>query len=430
MIYLFSLGRTYGLCLAELQALLKMNKIDYKILQEIENHVIIEVKSDADCGNILKQSGGIVKIALFRGTIAAKQSFEREQIASLILPVLRQGYKNFGVSLIGFQDNIVKICEELKKNLKMHYILPKAGYELSSAQVVNRKVLEICIVKYREEFVFFQTLAVQNPYDWTKKDAGRPCIDDRLGMLPLKVARMMVNIGLGGVEGRGGVGEKNDKMLILDPFCGMGSILQEAIDLGFKNVVGGDIRANVLSKCRKNLEWFINKISCQRVNMMLINSDAANISSKFKVQNPKLYKKVDLIVTEPFLGDAKKVQSLKNKMQNDKEKFKTTSRNLHGDVNKLIHNIIVGLEKMYTGSLKDWRKILKPAGAICIIVPEIEVGKRVYTIPFVEICGKTGYNIVAECEYSREKAVVRREIYLLKNQKSKIKITDKKSKIF
>lgn len=388
MIYLFTLGRTIPLCLAELQALLKINKIDYKILHEIENHVIIEITDEVDVQDLLKQSGGIVKVASLRGTTATKQSFVAEQIVSLVSRARNDklNYKNFGVSLVGFQENIVKICEELKNDLKMHYILPKEGHELSSAQIINKNILELIIVKTENEYQIFQTEAVQDINYWTKKDMGRPFIDDRLGMLPLKVARMMVNLGKNG----------ND-MNILDPFCGMGSILAEAIDLGIKNVIGGDINADVLKKCEQNLNWFCHEFMWQHVNMLLVNSDAANISGKLR-------QKIDLIVTEPFMGDARKLQRI----------YEYTNVRIQGNKEKDIKNIVKGLEKMYLGCLKDWKKVLKPNVAVVIIVPEIELNKKVFTFPFLEICAKTGYNILAQYDYSREKAIVKRKIFLLK----------------
>jgi tRNA G10 N-methylase Trm11 len=266
---------------------------------------------------------------------------------------------------------------------------------LSSAQIINKNVLEFTIVKIDDEYQVFQTQCVQDINYWTKKDTGRQFIDDRLGMLPLKVARMMMNLGKGCLDSD----FRQNDTVILDPFCGMGSILQEAIDLGMNNVIGGDINAEVLNKCEKNLRWFCEKFMWQHVNMLMINSDAVKISDKLR-------QKVDLIVTEPFLGDARRISSLRGAAVTKQSSFE----------DKKIKNIVKGLERMYIGCLKDWRKTLKPDGIICIIVPEIAVGGRVFTIPFVEICAKVGYNIINSYDYHREKAVVKRKIYILKYQ--------------
>ncbi len=396
MTYLFSLGRTIPLCLAELQAILKINKIEHKILFQIENHVIVDVTDEVDTAELLKQSGGIVKI----GKLLSHTLKQNDWIPAGVYPALRCGagmtksaieltkrYKNFGVSLVGFQENIVRICEEMKKDLKMHYILPKEGHELSSAQIINKNILELVIVKIGDKYQIFQTLSVQDINYWTRKDMRRPFVDDRLGMLPLKVARMMINLGRGSREG------KNEaKNALLDPFCGMGSILTEAIDLGLTHVIGGDIQEDVLQKCRANVEWFKKEFKYPDAAVEFFLSDATKISEK-------LNRKIDLIVTEPFLGDAKIIQNLEIKNKNDSLKLK---------------NIVKGLEKMYVGCLKDWRKILQKDAVVVIIVPEITVEGRLFTLPFIEICAKTGYNILAQYEYSREKAIVKRKIFVLK----------------
>ncbi len=388
MLYLFTLGRTIDLCLAELQALLKINKIGYKILHQIENHIVVDTNVEIDTDSLMRQSGGIVKIGRLHCSIAQlsdcwenKNCLSNEVMEQLDNSV----YHNFGVSIIGFKENIKEICEQIKQELGFHYTLPKDGQELSSAQIQNKKMLEITIVKADKKYFVFHTLVVQDINFWVKKDEGRVFIDDRRGMLPLKAARMMVNISLSFLS----FPRKRESIRILDPFCGMGSILQEAIDAGFKNLIGGDINAGVLQKCEKNLEWFKKTFNYQETNVRLIKTDAANISHLIK--NP-----VDLIVSEPFLGDPQKIQ----RIQKPEE----------------AKNIIKGLEKMYLGCLKDWKNILTPQSTACIIVPEICAGKRVFTIPFIEICGKLGYNIVSgPYEYAREKAVVRRKIYLLKN---------------
>lgn len=397
MIYFFSLGRTFALCFAELEALLKTSRVNYKIKHKTGSHVIIETKKEIDCEELLRASGGIIKI----GKILTNTN-QYYQILSNTNKLIKkedlEKYKNFGISLIGFKENIQKICEEFKSHLNLHYILPKEGTELSSSQISKGTTLEITIVKNEEEYQIFQTTAVQNIDLWTKKDVSRPFIDDKLGMLPLKVARMMVNLAVGTVEeGTGNIAE----MTILDPFCGMGSILQEAIDLGIKNVIGGDINEDVLKKCEENLQWFIKTFSLENVKIEMINSDAAKIDEE-------LHEKVDLIVTEPFLGDARKIkriyESTNIRIQNNPPKNAAIE----------IKKILKGLEKMYLGSLKSWKSVLDNNGVICIIVPEIEVGNQTFTIPFVEIVRKTGYNIISSYEYSREQAIVKRKIYLLK----------------
>lgn len=404
MIYYFLLGNAIGLSRAELESLLVLNKINYKILHEFKSHLILDAECEIKCSDLIKQSGGIIKIGKIISKITSQGSVTTDINELKIDNIAIKQYSNFGVSLVGFQANVKDICEKLKHSVNLHYILPKEGHELSSAQISNKNILEIVIVKVENEFIFFQTQCVQDINYWSKKDVGRPFVDDRLGMLPLKVARMMINISLAVIPRLPAFGGKTGilNLSLLDPFCGMGSILEEAIDVGFKNVIGSDINKEVLTKCEKNLKWFID-FSGKNVNLKVINSDAAKISEK-------LDEKIDLIVTEPFLGDARKLKRI-NELTNLRFKDQAP-KNMALE----IKNIVKGLEKMYLGALKDWQKVLKKESVICLVVPEIEVEKHVFKIPFVEICGKLGYNIIGCYEYSREKAIVKRKIYVIKYQ--------------
>jgi tRNA G10 N-methylase Trm11 len=435
MIYLFSLGRTSALCFQELESLLKIYQIPYKITYLEDSHVIIESENEIDTKKLIDQSGGIIKISSFIDVIPEKRlPASGEGIQDLVEKIgtgigSEKRYKNFGLSLIGFQANIQDLSEQIKSKIKLHYSLPKSGHELSSAQVYDKKFLEIIVVKTEVEYQIFQTVAVQDIIHWTKKDVGRPNIDDQLGMLPLKVARMMINITFSSLS----FPRKWESITLLDPFCGMGSVLEEALDLGVDNIIGSDINADVLDRCQKNAEWFKNNFDRKTAKTEYILSDAVKISDHIK-------QKIDLIVTEPFLGDAKKIKRI-NEMTNirfDESGSEKLAHSVPRESNSLIRGnprvgitnqtpknttleikkIVKGLEKMYLGALKDWQKILKKDGVICMIIPEFEVKNQIFKIPFIEICAKVGYNIVSENEYSRENAVVRRKIYLLKIRNS------------
>src|SRR3989344_5585326 len=74
---------------------------------------------------------------------------------------------------------------------------------------------------------------------------------------------------------------------LLDPFCGMGTILAEALLLGWQ-VIGSDQSEEVVVKAQANLRWLGLKTH------KLFTSDATHISEKVE--------SVDAIVTEPFMG--------------------------------------------------------------------------------------------------------------------------------
>ena len=73
---------------------------------------------------------------------------------------------------------------------------------------------------------------VQNISAYAMRDQKRPKRDAFVGMLPPKLAQIMINLALGDQEPK-------DKLL-LDPFCGTGVLLQEALLMGLK-VYGTDL---------------------------------------------------------------------------------------------------------------------------------------------------------------------------------------------
>jgi len=77
-----------------------------------------------------------------------------------------------------------------------------------------------------------------------ERDFGRPAADAKSGMLPPKLARMMVNLASA---------SKNETLL--DAFCGSGTILTEAATLGFAKLIGSDISERAVSDTQKNSDW-------------------------------------------------------------------------------------------------------------------------------------------------------------------------------
>lgn len=65
-----------------------------------------------------------------------------------------------------------------------------------------------------------RTSFVQDIESYTARDQARPMRDARVGMLPPKLAQIIINLAL----------SNNDITEVLDPFCGTGVVLQEGID--------------------------------------------------------------------------------------------------------------------------------------------------------------------------------------------------------
>ncbi len=191
---------------------------------------------------------------------------------------------------------------------------------------------------------------------------------------------MLVNIA---------TGMHSERKTLFDPFCGMGTIMAEALLLGC-NVIGGDIESTVIEKARENLQWLKEEYRVRRGTITLHVLDAVHASNSVR------HGSVDMIVTEPYMGPTAIAESTISALE--------------------IRNIFRGLEKLYIGALKNWREILVPGGGILMALPEYQdVTFQCGVKRVVDRCEKLGYNThLGPIEYSRPQAKVKRMFYLFK----------------
>lgn len=370
--YLFILGRTPELALVELQTFFPNVK---RVSADV---VSCEAQFPVPPERVLSRLGGTVKIAQNLGGIA---HITPETLAPFFDTT--HGRFSFGVSAYGGAPAVSRpYLEDIKKlfdgrGVSVRFVESRDGAALSSVVVEKNQLQELVIVKTEAGYVVGRTLAVQ-PFDqWGKRDFGRPHADPKAGMLPPKVSRMVVNIA----DRRRDIGKALAQKTLLDPFCGMGTILGEALVMGW-NVVGADQDSDVVTRARANMRWLTEtKAVAEGVTYRTHVSDAVHVSGVVDANT------IDAIVTEPFMGPPK----VKN-----------------------VKNTIKGLEKLYIGCLRDWQQILKPQGVVVMALPMYELGPKTYFVKkVIDMCEMLGYTIViGPIEYSRPQAIVKRVFYL------------------
>src|SRR5262249_45616228 len=131
-----------------------------------------------------------------------------------------------------------------------------------------------------------KTLVVQDFEDYGRRDYQRPVRDEKQGMIPPKVAQIMLN--LSGAQ----AGDT-----ILDPFCGIGTIIQEGLLLSYR-MIGSDINKAAIRGSEQNLEWFRNRYHVAAGKYGVEVSDATKVSELIE----KSKNKISSIVTEGTLG--------------------------------------------------------------------------------------------------------------------------------
>jgi len=291
----------------------------------------------------------------------------------------------FGISSYGVDVPAQKIALAVKKALKMDNIscrwVQSKEKALSSVAVKTNKLLskrgaEIVFLSYLSYLSNLSNLSnlgitktVQPFSEFSQRDYGRPCRDARSGMLPPKLAKIMIN--LAGVDA---------SAVILDPFCGSGTILQEALLMGYKNIIGSDISSKAIADTQKNLDWLGSKARLRaEVGLCkLIQSDVRTLAKHIKPNT------IDAIITEPYLGPPIKGNESKEKAD----------------------KIVAELRQLYQDSFDVFTKLIKPKGTVIFICPIIKGVKVEFD------AGK--FKKEKSFTYSREGQRVKRKILIFK----------------
>ena len=168
---------------------------------------------------------------------------------------LPEGKLKFGLSVYGFPVNVPKInaaALSIKKAVKATSrsirVVPNNEPTLNSAQVLHNQLtgdlgMELLLVKDGTSTILAQTVREQDIDAYAARDHGRPMRDARVGMLPPKLAQVIVNLARPADDGT-----------VLDPFCGTGVILQEASLMGY-GIYGSDLEPRMIEYTDKNLQW-------------------------------------------------------------------------------------------------------------------------------------------------------------------------------
>jgi len=377
--YIFFFGRSPELSFAELSAFvptLKKNDVGASI-----NAVPVFIDGrEIAIPDLLAILGGTTRI----GRAVNKLPAITPQEIAHALSKPASSSVTFGLSSFSSDFKVTnQFLSEVKRILAgtshhVRFILPRHGETLSTAGL-GGEVQELCVIGKTGNFTLSQTIAAQPIDQWVSRDIRRPYIDAKRGMLPPKVARMMVNIGFGN-DSRG--------KTLLDPFCGMGTIAMESFLRGVRTIAS-DLSVEVVEKAKKNIATLKDTKEVPPVSFH--TSDATHVSSFL------LDQKIDVVVTEPFMGTAKLGEG---------KIFKSSE----------IRNIMKGLEKLYIGCLREWKSILTDRGVVVIALPEIDWNARSYGVKkVIDRCEMYGYTkVLGPLPYSRPQAVVRRMIYVLK----------------
>ncbi len=329
MKYFFILGNNPTLSIAEISVIFDASKGNLIS----ENIFILDINKKISAKKIISKMGGVIKIGEIKQESMPKKIIN--SIKNLLDNINISGKFNFGFSNYNTKNiNLKQLGMEIKKYLREQNIscrwVTSREKTLSSVVVEQNKLtrngIEIILIKNKNKILIGQTLAVQPFKELSKRDYGRPGRDERSGMLPPKLAQIMINLS-----------RAKENETLLDPFCGSGTILTESIIMGFKNLIGSDNSSKAIQDTKENIKWISEKYKLSDINFKLYKVNAKNIS-KFVQPNS-----IDAIVTEPYLGPQRGKLEIK-KIANE-------------------------LTTLYSKGLKEFQKILKTEGRIVMVFP-------------------------------------------------------------
>lgn len=337
--------------------------------------------------------GGAVKIARILTVIPTTAwSQLRDYLLEKIpehLDGLPEGKFTLGLSVYGLPvkpDELNRGLLQIKKRIRATgrpvRIVPNKEPALSSAQVLHNKLThrggwELLFISYGQSVILAQTLFVQDIDAYAARDQARPKRDARVGMLPPKLAQILINLA-------------GPKSMVLDPFCGTGVVLQEALLAGF-NVYGTDIEPRMVGYSRENIEWLMEKYpKIKEGRVSLETADATR---------HRWQRGYDCVVSEVFLG--RPLSALPSP-----EKLK----GIINDANLITKKFLSNLAPQ------------APTGTtLCLAVPAWKSRNGFLHLPVLAKLADFGYNNLdlkhverPELIYHREGQMVGREIVIIK----------------
>lgn len=278
---------------------------------------------------LIKNLGGVIKVAQIEDSDPSP-----EALATIVAKhASEHGKLTFGVSRVGFSDK--KIGFETKRVLRTMLadrsvrLVTARDAEFSSATTILEHLLpphgvELLLIHDKKEILVARTVAAQPFDEWSRRDFDRPGRNAHRGMLPPKLARMMINLALGAHDAAG--------TTIYDPFCGSGAVVSEALLLGATRVFGSDIAPAAVADTKKMVAWL-------KKTATIFQHDATKPYSSIKKGS------VDAIVAEPFLGrPLKQGEKLNKNEKND-------------------------LETLYNRALLSLAPLLRPNGRVVLALP-------------------------------------------------------------
>ncbi len=324
-----------------------------------------------------------------------------------------EGKMRLGLSAIGLNispKHLSSTALTLKKAIRATgrnvRVIPNQSLELNAAQIIHNQLTgptgwEIIVIRDGGRSIICQTVKVQDIESYTKRDRGRPKRDAKVGMLPPKLAQIIINLAAGELPEEAlsdicSIPEGHEIPLpilgktLLDPFCGTGVVLQEALLMGY-DAGGSDLDQRMVDYSVMNVKtWLPSNYKVDVSNVEIQQGDATD----HRWEPP-----VDLVASETYLGRAFTSRPSSDILE-------TTVADCNLIIKKFLNNI---------------HGQLRPGIRLCLAVPAWQTAPGKFKkLPLIDQIGDLGYNRVTfeqardeDLIYYRPDQVVARQLIVI-----------------
>jgi len=469
--YIAILGRQPALGIAELERVFGGKSVTVLSNQAVR----------IDCEYLeVQRFGGVPKAGKI---IAELPKSDWHQVSQKIVQYYLSEWSSFegkitlGISVYGLnidarevQKTGIILKQKLKRSGVSLRLIPNSDPALNSAVSHHNKLglstnkVELLVVRAKDgKVTIAESTGSQNITAYAKRDQQRPKRDAFVGMLPPKLAQIMINLAVGSSPNNGDrtsistrrlhavstkgpsallnsgsrcleetdvqsptlnqaadvtsrsnplqpksdqapgplsdlersrIAEESasrgeqEKAKILDPFCGTGVILQEAVLMGY-SAYGTDLSEKMIRYSRENLEWLADSYHTQ-FDWTLDEGDAMSMRWKSPI---------DAVVAETYLGQPFSAPPSPAKLD----------------------EVMRNCDYIITEFLKNLLPQIEPGTPICIAIPAwSDKNGHFNHLPLVSTIARLGYkpheftNISQnDLLYFREDQIVARELLVL-----------------
>lgn len=406
------LGRQPALGLAEVESLYGGDKV----VQLGKQAALVQVDP---CLLAFDRLGGSTKFCRPLTTLTTTNWKEIEKFLVQVSPGhserMPEGKMRLGLSVIGFDIPLrqleatgLTLKKAIKKTGRNVRLVPNKAAELNTAQVVHNQLTgptgwELVFIRDGDKTVIAQTVKVQDIDSYTKRDRERPKRDARVGMLPPKLAQIIINLAVGrlpqdklqnicDIPAGQPIPPKLLDKTILDPFCGTGVTLLEAALMGY-DIYGSDIEPRMVQYSSANMDWLQVEFGTKPATAF----EVGDATSHRWQQAP-----IDVVAGETYLGHP----------------F-TTRPNA-----EILSQTVSGCNLIIKKFLRNIYSQLQPGTRLCLAVPAWQARNNEFKhLPLIDSLGEIGYNRVSfehvqdeDLLYYREDQIVARQLLVLQRK--------------